>query len=75
MSLITKITIMKNILFLLSFDKSVHFDVSKLPVELIKYRYPKEYYKIENGKAFPMMGRYADDLVKLWKEIKNKSKS
>lgn len=59
----------------INFDKSVYFDVTNLPVELIKYRYPKEYYKIQNGKAFPIKGRYADDLVKLWKEIENKPKN
>lgn len=54
------------------FEKSLSFDVGDLPTEHIEYRFPKEYYKIENGKAYPIMGRYAEDLVKIWKAISEK---
>ena len=61
----------------ITFDKSVAFDVlrtNKNPSEeqiaqLKQYKFPEKYYKIENGKAIPIMGRYAEDLVKLWNEL------
>lgn len=64
------------------FDKSVAFDViktNKNPTDdqieqLKKFKFPEKYFKIENGKAIPIMGRYAEDLVKLWKEISEKNK-
>ncbi|MEI3791591.1 MULTISPECIES: hypothetical protein [unclassified Chryseobacterium] len=66
----------KNIVF----DKSVSFDLSRSNnnpseeqiAQLKKYRFPEKYYKIENGKAIPIMGRYVEDLVKLWRELYEK---
>ncbi|GAA4153761.1 hypothetical protein GCM10022217_09900 [Chryseobacterium ginsenosidimutans] len=56
------------------FDKSVEFDLPNNITEeqiaqLKQYKFPEKYYKIENGKAIPIMGRYAEDLVKLWNEL------
>jgi hypothetical protein len=61
----------------ITFDKSVAFDLlrsNKNPSEeqiaqLKKFKFPEKYYKIENGKAIPIMGRYAENLVKLWNEL------
>ncbi|WP_223558044.1 hypothetical protein [Chryseobacterium lathyri] len=66
----------------ITFDKSVAFDLltsNKNPskdqiAQLKKIKFPEKYYKIENGKAIPIMGRFAEDLVKLWKEISGKNK-
>ncbi|WP_162086896.1 hypothetical protein [Chryseobacterium aquaeductus] len=59
------------------FDKPVAFDLlrsNKNPSEeqiaqLKKIKFSEKYYKIENGKVIPIMGRYAEDLVKLWNEL------
>jgi hypothetical protein len=67
----------------ITFDKSVVFDLlrtNKTPSEeqiaqLKKFKYPEKYYKIVNGKAIPIMGRYAEDLVKLWNELYWKNKN
>jgi len=53
----------------ITFEKSVNFDISDLSIETIKYKFPKKYYKIKEGKAYPIMGRYAEDLVKLWNTL------
>lgn len=66
----------------ITFDQSVAFDLStnnkKLSEDQIaqfrKFKYPEKYYKIENGKAIPIKGRFAEDLVKLWKELSEKNK-
>lgn len=55
------------------FDKSVSFDLpDKLSGEqmaqFIKNKFPEKYYHIKDGKAYPVMGRYAEDLVKDWME-------
>ncbi|KMQ68670.1 hypothetical protein ACM39_05080 [Chryseobacterium sp. FH2] len=57
----------------ITFDHSVNFDLSDYSSVRIEYKFPKEYYKIKNGKAYPIKGRYAEDLVKLWKEISTKN--
>ncbi|EJL70453.1 hypothetical protein [Chryseobacterium populi] len=56
------------------FDKSVSFDLPdhlspQQITQLIEYKFPEKYYKIKGGKVFPIMGRSAEDLVKLWKEL------
>ncbi|MDQ1163587.1 hypothetical protein QE422_003955 [Chryseobacterium sp. SORGH_AS 447] len=62
------------------FDQSVAFNLLKTNknpseeqiIQLKKFKFPEKYYKIENGKAIPVMGRYAENLVQLWKEISKK---
>ncbi|MCS3529157.1 hypothetical protein [Chryseobacterium sp. JUb7] len=52
----------------IEFDHSVSFDISpSLSPEQIEHKFSKKYYKIKNSKAYPIMGRYAEDLVKLIK--------
>ncbi|WP_294300403.1 hypothetical protein [uncultured Chryseobacterium sp.] len=59
------------------FDQSVAFDILKTRknpseeqiAQMKKFKFPEKYYKIERGKAIPVMGRYAENLVELWKEI------
>ena len=59
----------------INFEKSFGFDISSdASPRYIGYKFPKEYYKIENGKAIPIMGRYVEDLVKIWKESSEKNK-
>jgi hypothetical protein len=63
----------------IDFEKSVSFDLPNNPseeqiIQLNNYKFPEKYYKIKDGKAIPIMGRYAEDLVKLWKEISEKDK-
>ncbi|UOU98697.1 hypothetical protein MUU74_01780 [Chryseobacterium daecheongense] len=58
----------------INFDKTVSFDLpvhlsTQQMAQLIQHRFPEKYYKIENGKAIPIMGRYAEDLMKLWKKL------
>lgn len=58
----------------IAFNKSVSFNLPKhlsneQLAQLISHKFPEKYYKIKDGKAFPIKGRYADELVKLWKEI------
>lgn len=53
----------------IAFEESLYFDIANFSIEHIKYKFPEEYYKIEDGKAIPIMGRYAEDLVVLLKEI------
>lgn len=55
------------------FDKSVSFDLpnqlsDEQMAQFIKNRFPEKYYSIKDGKAYPIMGRYAEDLVKYWME-------
>ena len=55
------------------FDKSVSFDLpnqltDEQMTQFIKNRFPEKYYSIKDGKAYPIMGRYAEDLVKNWME-------
>lgn len=66
----------------INFEKSVGFDLPKnineeQIAQLKKSKFPEKYYKIMDGKAIPIMGRYAEDLVKLRKEIlaKNQEKN
>ncbi|MDF2193451.1 hypothetical protein P2H89_33665 [Paraflavitalea sp. CAU 1676] len=47
----------------MQFADTVWFDVSKLPEASIKRDYPEPYYKIEGGKAIPVMGAYIDDPI------------
>lgn len=52
------------------FDKSVSFDLPEQlsdeeMAQFIKNRFPEKYYTIKDGKAYPIMGRYAEDLAKL----------
>jgi hypothetical protein len=62
------------------FDQSVAFDLLKTNknpseeqiIQLKKFKFPEKYYKIKNGKAIPVMGRYAENLVRLWTEISKK---
>lgn len=66
----------------LTFDESVRFDLSRINnniseeqiAQLKQFKYPEKYYKIENGKAIPIAGRYVEDLVKFWTK-KRKSKN
>lgn len=59
----------------INFEESVYFDVPNLPAQQIEnYRYPNKYYRTENNKAFPIMGRYVEDLIKLREEISKKEK-
>lgn len=59
----------------ISFDKSLTYNYpTDLSEQQLEWRFSKKYYKIENGKAIPIMGRYAEDLVKLWEELNSKSK-
>ncbi|MCU7614061.1 hypothetical protein N0B16_06390 [Chryseobacterium sp. GMJ5] len=59
----------------ISFDKSLTYDYpTDLSEQQLEWRFPKEYYKTKNGKAYPIKGRYAEDLVKLWNERKSKYK-
>ena len=61
----------------INFEKSVEFNLLRSNnnptkeqiVQLKQFKFPEKYYKIEDGKAIPIMGRYAEDLVKLWKEM------
>lgn len=63
----------------IDFDQSVNFD---LPYNLTEeqiaqvrtYKFPEKYYDIKDHKAIPIMGRYAEDLVKIWKEMDEKNK-
>lgn len=55
------------------FDKSVSFDLpnqlsDEQMAQFIKNRFPEKYYSIKDSKAYPIMGRYAEDLVKHWME-------
>ncbi|MGD1319907.1 hypothetical protein [Chryseobacterium sp. 2R14A] len=55
------------------FDKSVSFNLpdqlsDEKMAQFIRNKFPEKYYSIKNGKAYPIMGRYAEDIVKHWKE-------
>lgn len=52
----------------MEFSEKSYFDVDKLTPERAKAMYPEEYFKIENGKAYPKMGIYAEDLIKIRNE-------
>jgi len=66
----------------ITFDKSVSFNLLRSKIKLTddqitqlkQHKFPEEYYKIENGKAIPIAGRYAEDLVKLRKELSERNK-
>ncbi|WP_129039978.1 hypothetical protein [Chryseobacterium sp. CH21] len=63
----------------IEFDQSVNFELSndlsqEQIAQLRKYKFPEKYYDIKDHKAIPIMGRYAEDLVKIWKEIYEKNK-
>lgn len=60
----------KNLYDNIIFDKSVSFDLpeqlsDEQMAQFIKNRFPEKYYTIKDGKAYPIMGRYAEDLAKL----------
>ncbi|MBO6183754.1 MAG: hypothetical protein J6O88_03545 [Chryseobacterium sp.] len=60
------------------FDESVIFDLSnQLSVEqmaeFIKNRFPEKYYRIKDGKAYPIIGIYAENMVKHWMETYRKT--
>ncbi|SEW11951.1 hypothetical protein SAMN05421841_1136 [Chryseobacterium wanjuense] len=67
----------------INFEKSVSFDLlttnsnpsEEQIAQLKQFKFPEKYYKIENGKAIPIAGRYVEDLVELWKEISEKNKT
>ncbi|WP_027378417.1 hypothetical protein [Chryseobacterium daeguense] len=57
----------------INFEKSFCYDLpADASARYLGYKFPKEYYKIENGKAIPIMGRYVEDSIKLWKEFSEK---
>lgn len=49
------------------FNPSVSFDVSKLEDSDIKYWFPKKYYLIKEGNAYPKYGNYILELFELKK--------
>lgn len=51
----------------IKFDSSVSFDISKLKDSDIKYWFPKKYYSIKEGKAYPKYGNYIPELFELKK--------
>ncbi len=56
----------------ITFDKSVYFNLpdrlsDEQITQLKQFEFPEKYYKIENGKAIPIAGRYVEDSVELWK--------
>ncbi|WP_372977927.1 hypothetical protein [Mucilaginibacter sp.] len=51
----------------LSFKDSLSFDVSNEYPHIINKEYPEPYFKIENGRAFPLTGAYAEDLFEIKK--------
>lgn len=56
----------------MTFDDSLTFDIpTSFSAEKIEELFPKKDFKIENGKAYPLMGRYVEDLVKSNDEILN----
>lgn len=51
----------------IQFDSSVSFDISKMEASDIKYWFPKKYYLIKLGKAYPKFGNYIPQLFVLKK--------
>lgn len=51
----------------LSFKDSLSFDVSNEYPHVINKEYPEPYFKIENGRAYPLIGAYAEDLFEIKK--------
>ncbi|QFG54301.1 hypothetical protein [Chryseobacterium sp.] len=61
----------------INFDKSVYFEIQRqkgLTDQQQKgyseQQFPKKYYEVKKEKAVPIMGRYAEDLIRLWKECR-----
>jgi hypothetical protein len=52
----------------ITFDKVVSFDLKGLDPRLIEKFYPVPYYKIENQRAYALMGNYVEDLFLVKKE-------
>lgn len=55
------------------FDESVSFDLpnqisDEQMTEFIKNRFPEKYYRIKDEKAYPIIGIYAENMVKHWME-------
>lgn len=60
------------------FDESVYFDLpnhltEEQITELVSHKFPEKFYKIKGRRAYPIMGRYAEDLVRLWNELDSKN--
>lgn len=60
------------------FDESVSFDLpnqlsDEQMAEFIKNRFPEKYYRIKDGKAYPIIGIYAENMVKHWMETYKKN--
>lgn len=55
----------------ISFEESIIYDYpADLSEKHLEWRFPKQYYQYKsNNKAVPIMGRYAEELIKLEKEI------
>ncbi len=47
------------------FRDSIFFDIKEMDTVSIKRLYPEPYFKIENGKAYPIMGNYIQELFQL----------
>src|SRR5690606_5598056 len=61
----------------INFDKSVYFEIQRRKgltdqqqKEYSEQQFPKKYYEVKKEKAVPIMGRYAEDLIRLWKECR-----
>ncbi len=53
----------------IEFDESVFFDLSKLSAKEIEKKFSQDYYKIVGTKAIPIKGTYAEDLIKIKKDL------
>lgn len=53
----------------IEFDESVFFDLSELSAKEIAKEFSQDYYKIVGSKAIPIKGTYAEDLIKIKKDL------
>ncbi|MFV0468898.1 MAG: hypothetical protein ACK5MK_08245 [Dysgonomonas sp.] len=51
----------------IKFESSVSYDISKMKESDIKYWFPRKYYLIKKGKAYPKYGNYIPELFELKK--------
>ncbi|WP_404986866.1 hypothetical protein ACI513_07795 [Chryseobacterium sp. M5] len=52
----------------INFDSSVYFEYfENTPIEQLEYVFPKKYYNLKDGKAYPIMGLSIENLVEITK--------